>query len=118
MIVRLAAFVAVFIVVTVPALADPVGRYTVEGKNPGGGPSYSGTVSVERTGQTYRVVWDVGGSRFIGTGVGNKDFLAVSYRLAAVPVWRFMARRMEAGSASGPTPTARIWGPSVGRGGS
>ena len=80
MIMRLAAFAAVFIVVSVPALADPVGRYTVEGKNPGGGSSYSGTVSVEKTGQTYRVVWDVGGSRFVGTGVGNKDFLAVSYR--------------------------------------
>jgi hypothetical protein len=79
-IIRLAALTATFALITVAAFADPVGRYTVEGKNPGDGSSYSGTVSVEKTGQTYRVVWEVGGSRFIGTGVGNKDFLAISYR--------------------------------------
>ena len=79
MIVRLAAFVAVFIVVTVPALADPVGRYTVEGKNPGGGPSCSGTVSVERTDRLTGLSGTSAGAAF-GTGVGNKDFLAVSYR--------------------------------------
>ena len=60
--------------------ADPAGQYAVEGKNPGGGSSYSGTVTVERTGETYRVVWIVGGTRYIGTGIGNKDFIAVSYR--------------------------------------
>lgn len=60
--------------------ADPVGSYSVEGTNPGGGSSYSGTVTVERTGETYRVVWVVAGTRYIGTGIGNKDFIAVSYR--------------------------------------
>ena len=62
------------------ALADPVGKYVVEGTNPGSDKSYSGTVSVERTGQTYRVVWVVGGTRYIGTGIGNKDFISVSYK--------------------------------------
>jgi hypothetical protein len=65
---------------TLAVLADPVGRYNVTGTNPGGGGRYTGTVSVERTGQTYRVIWIVGGTRYIGTGIGNKDFLAVSYR--------------------------------------
>ena len=60
--------------------ADPVGRYDVEGTNPGGGGRYTGTVSVERTGETYRVVWMVGGTRYIGTGIGDKNFIAVSYR--------------------------------------
>src|SRR4051812_45754734 len=60
--------------------ADPEGDYRVEGTNPGGGGSYSGTVTVEKTGETYRVVWVVGGTRYIGTGIGNKDFIAVSYR--------------------------------------
>jgi len=60
--------------------ADPVGSYNVEGANPGGSGKYRGTVTVEKTGQTYRVVWVVGGTRYIGTGIGNKDFLAVSYR--------------------------------------
>jgi hypothetical protein len=60
--------------------ADPEGDYTVEGTNPGGRGNYSGTVTVEKTGETYRVVWDIGGTKYVGTGVGNKDFIAVSYR--------------------------------------
>jgi hypothetical protein len=60
--------------------ADPVGKYDVEGANPGGGSKYHGTVTVEKTGQTYRVIWLVGGTRYVGTGIGNKDFLAVSYK--------------------------------------
>jgi hypothetical protein len=60
--------------------ADPVGSYTVQGTNPNGGSSYSGTVEIQKTGQTYRVVWVVGSTRYVGTGIGNKDFIAVSYR--------------------------------------
>ena len=60
--------------------ADPVGSYNVEGANPGGSGKYRGTVTVEKTGQTYRVVWVVGGTRYIGTGIGDKNFLAVSYK--------------------------------------
>jgi hypothetical protein len=60
--------------------ADPVGTYRVEGTNPGGGSGYTGTVTVERTGETYQVIWVVGGVRYTGTGIGDKDFIAVSYR--------------------------------------
>ena len=60
--------------------AEPAGSYRCEGSNPGGGGAYKGTVSVEKTGETYRVVWVVGATRYVGTGIGNKDFLAVSYR--------------------------------------
>jgi hypothetical protein len=60
--------------------ADPAGTYDVEGTNPGGGSRYGGTVTVSKTGDTYRVVWVVGSTRYIGTGIGNKDFIAVSYR--------------------------------------
>ncbi len=59
--------------------ADPVGSYSVAGSNSGGGSKCSGTVTVEKTGQTYRVVWIVGGTRYVGTGIGDKDFLAISY---------------------------------------
>ena len=62
------------------AVADPVGRYDVDGTNPGGGSAYRGTVAVEKTGQTYRVIWDVGGTRYVGTGIGDDKFIAVSYR--------------------------------------
>jgi hypothetical protein len=60
--------------------ADPVGHYSVAGANPGGGGKYSGTVSIEQTGETYRVIWIVGGTRYVGTGIGDKNFLAVSYK--------------------------------------
>jgi hypothetical protein len=60
--------------------ADPVGKYTIKGTNPGNNGTYGGTVTVTQTGETYRVIWVVGGTRYIGTGIGNKDFLAVSYK--------------------------------------
>lgn len=78
---RLFAAAATAVLLSTAAYAaDPVGRYSVEGTNPGGGGTYSGTVSVEKTGETYRVVWVVGGTRYIGTGIGDKDFIAVSYK--------------------------------------
>ena len=60
--------------------ADPVGRYSVQGSNPGGGGKYAGTVMVEKTGETYRVVWVVGPTRYVSTGIGDKNFIAVSYK--------------------------------------
>ena len=60
------------------ALADPAGRYDVAGTNPSGS-GYSGTVSVQKTGDTYKVTWNIGGTQYIGTGIGNDEFLAVSY---------------------------------------
>jgi len=60
--------------------ADPEGTYKVEGANPGGGGRYTGTVAVTKTGETYQVIWIVGSTRYVGTGIGNKDFLAVSYK--------------------------------------
>jgi hypothetical protein len=78
----LTAFISATVIVwSVAAFAaDPVGSYDVEGSNPGGGSSYKGTVTVEKTGQTYRVIWVVGGTRYVGTGIGDHDFLAVSYK--------------------------------------
>jgi hypothetical protein len=78
---RILAVLAALLFGTVAAFAaDPVGNYNVTGSNPGNGAHYSGTVSVTRTGQTYRVVWQIGNTRYVGTGIGDKDFLAVSYR--------------------------------------
>jgi hypothetical protein len=65
-----------------PAVAgDPVGRYDVSGANPGNRGTYSGTATIDKTGDTYRVVWQIGSDRYVGTGVGNDEFIAVSYRL-------------------------------------
>lgn len=62
------------------AYADPVGQYDVSGTNPGGRGEYSGTVTVEKTGDTYRVVWVIGNQRYTGTGIGDANFIAVTYR--------------------------------------
>jgi hypothetical protein len=75
----LAAITALLIGVATAFAADPVGTYDVSGSNPGGGSRYSGTVTVTRTGDTYRVEWDVGDTHYVGTGLGDKNFLAVSY---------------------------------------
>jgi hypothetical protein len=62
------------------AVAEPVGRFKVIGTNPGDPNSrYSGTVVVTRTGETYRVIWQIQGQQYEGTGIGNKEFIAVSY---------------------------------------
>ena len=77
---RLIAAAALMLFAASAALANPVGRYTVSGTNPGSGSSYSGQVAVTKTGDTYRIVWNVGGQSYTGTGIGSDDFLAVSYR--------------------------------------
>ena len=60
------------------ALADPAGRYDVAGTNPSGS-TYSGSVTVQKTGDTYKVTWTIGGTRYNGTALGDDKFLAVSY---------------------------------------
>jgi len=52
------------------AFAGPEGVYSVQGTNPGNKGSYSGTVAVERNGDTYVVAWDIGGTQYVGTGLG------------------------------------------------
>jgi hypothetical protein len=76
----LAVIVALLLGVVATYAADPVGKYTINGTNPGGKGQYSGTVSVTKTGETYRVIWIVGGAQYVGTGIGDKNFLAVSYK--------------------------------------
>jgi hypothetical protein len=61
------------------ALADPSGKYNVAGTNPGGGSNYSGTVTVQKTGDTFKVTWDIDGTEYNGTAIGDDKFLAVSY---------------------------------------
>lgn len=59
---------------------SPVGRYTVVGSNPGSGTKYTGTVTVEPTGDTFRVTWDIGNQTYVGTGIGSDEGFAVAYR--------------------------------------
>ncbi len=73
----IAGSVAVVLIGTA-ALADPAGKYDVAGTNPSGS-TYSGTVRVQKTGDTYKVTWNIGGTQYNGTAIGNDEFLAVSY---------------------------------------
>ena len=77
----LAAIAAALVLSATLAFAgDPVGRYSVVGSNPGGNGRYSGSVTVEKTGDTFRVTWDIGSQTFVGTGIGSEKGFAVSYR--------------------------------------
>jgi hypothetical protein len=80
MIVKALAAAAAGCLLGTAALADPVGRYWIQGTNPGDGRTYSGEVAVTKTGDTYRVVWIIAGQTYTGTGIGSDNFLAVSYR--------------------------------------
>jgi hypothetical protein len=74
------AAAALLLTATLGSAGPPDGRYRVTGNNPGGGSAYSGTVTVERTGETFRVIWQIGSQTFQGTGIGGDKGLAVSYR--------------------------------------
>lgn len=73
------ALISGFLFSTV-VMADPTGRYDITGKDPGGGGGYSGTAVVEKTGDTYRVTWTIDGERYVGTAIGDDNFIAISYR--------------------------------------
>src|SRR5262245_44628635 len=66
------------------ASAQPVGTFRVEGRNPGvtsGPPSYTGVVTISRTGDSYAVVWLVGGARtrVEGRGLFQNGVFAAAY---------------------------------------
>ena len=73
------AFAVLSCFATAAFAADPVGTYNVEGKNPSGS-TYEGTATVTKTGETYKVEWEIGNTSYKGTAIGNKDFIAVTYQ--------------------------------------
>jgi len=76
---RFIATIAALVLMTCAASAQVVGRFNVEGRNPDGS-TYGGAASVEKTGDTYRVVWTIDGTRFVGTAIGSDEALAITYR--------------------------------------
>jgi hypothetical protein len=76
----ISAAVALLMMTLAAFAADPVGSYSVKGTNPGNNGKYSGKVTVTKTGETYSVIWIVGGTKYVGTGIGDKNFIAVSYK--------------------------------------
>jgi hypothetical protein len=75
----IAAAAAAFLLATTGAFAQMTGQYRVEGENPDGS-TYKGSAAVEKTGDTYRVTWNVAGERFVGTGIGSSEAIAIGYR--------------------------------------
>jgi len=73
-IMQLRSLVAAALLLAAPALAwaDPTGTFKVQGTNPDSGKDYTGSVTVERAGETYKVTWKVGNTEYVGTGLGAK----------------------------------------------
>lgn len=70
MIFRIAIMNVCLIIACTLAWAGPEGTYDVTGKNPDSQSVYRGTVTVTRTGETYKVRWQIAGTQFIGSGIG------------------------------------------------
>ena len=58
---------------------DLAGKYLVKGENPGGRGEYRGRAAIRQSGGTYQIVWQIGQSQYVGTGIRLDDNLAVVY---------------------------------------
>lgn len=65
---------------------DLSGRYQIAlGVNPGGRSNYTGYADLERTGDTFKIVWQTPMQTFVGTGIKMGDVLAVAYAYTKFP---------------------------------
>lgn len=63
-----------------PASAAGIeGLYSVEGQNPGQPGSYKGEAQIKQTGRTYTVVWRIGQTQQIGTGIVIDNVLSIVF---------------------------------------
>lgn len=62
-----------------PAAAGIEGLYSVEGQNPGQPGSYKGEAQIKQTGRTYTVVWRIGQTQQIGTGIVIDNVLSIVF---------------------------------------
>lgn len=60
--------------------ADPSGRHVVAGTQLGGDGKYTGDVTVTKTGDTYHVVWHVGGNTSTGTAIAVQDVMSIVFK--------------------------------------
>jgi hypothetical protein len=75
-----AASIAAPAPLSLEAPADPIaGTYSVQGNPFSGGDPYSGEVTVEKTGSTYRVIWFPGADQVEGIGVYWGGQFSVGY---------------------------------------
>lgn len=53
------------------AVADPVGKFSVKGVQPGSGEAYEGVVEVTKSGERYQVEWTLSGGKRSGFALGG-----------------------------------------------
>ena len=56
------------------------GMYRVEGHSPGSSDVYKGEAQIKRTGDTYTVVWRIGESGHVGTGILTDNVLSIFFQ--------------------------------------
>jgi hypothetical protein len=65
----------------VAAQAESIeGVYQVEGTGPESEQAYKGEAQVKKTGDTYTVVWRIGESGHVGTGILTADVLSIFFQ--------------------------------------
>ncbi|PIQ27676.1 hypothetical protein COW36_07210 [bacterium (Candidatus Blackallbacteria) CG17_big_fil_post_rev_8_21_14_2_50_48_46] len=57
----------------------PLGDFRCVGSNPGQQKPYKGYVHIEKSGETYTVLWRFGATTYIGTGIEQGDAFAVIF---------------------------------------
>jgi hypothetical protein len=82
---RVAALTVAIGLASSAAMAEGPRHYEVIGTSPVDGSSYAGDVLLEQLGETYRLVWSLGGQRIVGIGVSDGTHMAVTYRSASKP---------------------------------
>ncbi|MCJ2080959.1 hypothetical protein [Methylobacterium sp. J-090] len=81
---KVALALAALVATSLPAAAIE-GRYKIEGRNPGQSQVYRGEAAVKKSGETYSIVWQIGSSRQIGTGILSGSVLSVVFQAAGAP---------------------------------
>jgi hypothetical protein len=56
------------------------GVYRVEGHSPGSTDVYKGEAQIKKTGDTYTVVWRIGESGHVGTGILTDNVLSIFFQ--------------------------------------
>jgi hypothetical protein len=72
---------AAVLAISPAALAELAGQYVIRGKNPSG-QAYKGQAVVKPARGVYHVVWKIGNSRHVGTGILKDDLFSVVYKAA------------------------------------
>jgi hypothetical protein len=78
---RLFWSMAVGVALTAGAAAEGIdGVYRVEGHSPGSNEVYKGQAQIKKTGDTYTVVWRIGESGHVGTGILRGNVLSIFFQ--------------------------------------